>query len=84
MGTPLVGGQSVIGDTTIDGNTPSGNYGLETTLSVSGNDSRRTLVRFDISQIPAGSAIAEARLRLRCVDPAGSPETITGYGPHRG
>lgn len=52
-------------DAVIDADAPLDNSGAEPFLEVrGGRDERRTLLRFDISEVPAGAAVAEACLWL--------------------
>ncbi|MBO3754623.1 MAG: DNRLRE domain-containing protein, partial [Candidatus Brockarchaeota archaeon] len=67
-----------VADTYVAQNNPNVNYGSETSLIVSPGLKAvcRTLVRFDLTQIPAGSKLAGAQLKLYVAR--------TGYAVGRG
>jgi len=74
-------------DTYLDQNTATTNYGGNTTMQVrsqngSGGSGRnaRAIVRFDLSQIPAGATINSATLRLYMTT---APTQNRTYGAHR-
>lgn len=61
-------------DTYLSQNSPSKNYGSQATLLVDGDDpaksdnNKHILIKFNLSQIPAGATIQSARLKIRVVD----------------
>jgi hypothetical protein len=64
---------------------PTSNYGSRWYMQVGyagGVQSRRSLVQFDLSGIPSGTPIGQAKLWLyvyHSYDPAGTPRTIAAY-----
>ena len=81
--TPLSGGLSASSDASISAAEPTRNRGSDTTLSLEGSGNKRALLKFDTSQVPSGSTVVEAKLRLRSTGSAGSTLTVYVYGLNR-
>jgi len=73
-------------DTKVESNSPSTNYGTETHIAVAGPNSsyyRRSFFKFDLSSIPSGNVIANARLCLYKYDDGASADTNRDIGAYR-
>jgi hypothetical protein len=65
--------------TFVSENRPTSNYGRNATLqAVDGSDVKRILIRFDLSDIPEGTTVSSATLRLFVVD--SSPQAGEVHG----
>ena len=63
-------------DASIDSRARSTNRGENTRLDVDGSPLMRTLLRFDASDIPDGTSITSARLRLYTLDSSGNAGAV--------
>ncbi|MBC7224753.1 MAG: DNRLRE domain-containing protein, partial [Anaerolineae bacterium] len=63
-----VGGYTGMEDTFIDAWSPTSNYGYATYLAARATNIRPALLRFDVSAIPPGSLVDEAKLALYVYD----------------
>lgn len=74
-------GYAGVADTFISSYTPNGNYGTLNYLSTHSDGRYRGLIRFDLSSIPSGVTILEARLELNLYYPSGTfqPMTLKAY-----
>ncbi len=79
-----VGGYTGVNDATISRWYPDANYGESGTLTIRAKDVMNTLIRFDISDIPAGAVVEKATLSIHCSATSnGSPLTAEIYGLRR-
>ncbi|NLG27013.1 MAG: DNRLRE domain-containing protein, partial [Chloroflexi bacterium] len=81
--TPVAANATSVVDASILQSAPSTNTGNAQTLTVSATGDQRSLLYFNVSQVPAGAGIVEARLRLRSTSATGEPLPILVYGLRR-
>ncbi|MFZ8965586.1 MAG: DNRLRE domain-containing protein [Steroidobacteraceae bacterium] len=67
-------------DTTLRSDTATTNYGAATDLLVDGEPDYATLMRWDLSSIPAGVTVLEARLVLEVFNPSASGYELYALG----
>ena len=65
-------------DTTVEQSRASQQFGNDATIRVDGRPELRSLIRFNVSGIPAGSTITSAKLRLHVVDTSGDGGYVYG------
>ncbi|MFH1086435.1 MAG: DNRLRE domain-containing protein, partial [Chloroflexota bacterium] len=79
--TPLSGAGAVLADATIS--RTDGNGGSNPNLYLSAQGGKRILIKFDLSQLPKGAGVAEAKLRLRGLGGAVAARNVAVYGMRR-
>ncbi len=67
-------------DTTLRSDTATTNYGAATDLLVDGEPDYATLMRWDLSPIPAGATVLEAKLVLEVFNPSASGYELYALG----
>ncbi|MGA1463743.1 MAG: DNRLRE domain-containing protein, partial [Steroidobacteraceae bacterium] len=67
-------------DTTLRSDTATSNYGAATDLLVDGEPDYATLMRWDLSSIPAGVTVLEAKLVLEVFNPSASGYELYALG----